>query len=60
MNSNSRNRSRSRKLTPDEAEKYRLIRAEIEKEKPELIARLRRIGLPKTEQAEERQEPDAQ
>ena len=33
--------TRNRKLTPDEASKYRRIRAEIEAEKPEIIAKAR-------------------
>ncbi len=34
--------TRERKLTPKEAEKYRKIRAEVELEKPEIIAKAQR------------------
>jgi len=36
-----RHRTRDRKLTPEEAAKYRAIREHIEQEKPEIAARLK-------------------
>ena len=41
MNHKTRNVSRGRYLTPEEVAKYQRLRAEIEVEKPTLIARLR-------------------
>jgi hypothetical protein len=41
MKRNFTNKTRDRYLTPEEAAKYRAIREQIEREKPEINARIR-------------------
>lgn len=57
MNRNITHRTRDRYLTPEEAAKYRKIREQIEREKPEISARIR-AALAERSKATEPERPN--